>query len=431
MYNGDNAHADFIGGTLSERYLFAPAVDALLGRMDGGNDFDWYLTDHLGSVRQIVNADATVADTLTYDAYGKKIESNEAEGGRFKFTGREWDKTAELYHYRARPYDPGSGRFTGEDPIGMSSGDPNLFRYVHNNPNYMTDPYGLEYGILPPLPPGQTDYAVIPGNWVRFAEAVGPGQWFDLVRGGLGSSYFPPHDTGRPVEYRPTPTATSYLSDSWEYGKGFCVEGFKLTGKALASLIVIPAGFADWTGVPGMSWSRDWYNEYGEGFNSLITDPTGTLVTRPWHGFWTALDQNRYYDAGGIHGSASASFVLIASGFANGQPTTLGRALGLRGPNDLVRVTSWADAGITADLNPGRWVITGGPTRLNFWRTGLPAGRYAVSRQFPWLRRASPAPPFENYISGCLLKSQLRWPSLRDGLIECGKGCLGQRIIRE
>ncbi len=44
--------------------------------------------------------------------------------------------------YGARNYDPGTGRFLSEDPIGFKGGDINLFRYLQNQPVNYTDPTG-------------------------------------------------------------------------------------------------------------------------------------------------------------------------------------------------------------------------------------------------------------------------------------------------
>ena len=44
---------------------------------------------------------------------------------------------------RARWYDPNSGRFISEDPIGFGDG-PNPYRYAGNNPILFVDPSGLE-----------------------------------------------------------------------------------------------------------------------------------------------------------------------------------------------------------------------------------------------------------------------------------------------
>lgn len=40
-------------------------------------------------------------------------------------------------------YDPTIGRWISEDPIGFEAADPNLYRYVENNPTNATDPSGL------------------------------------------------------------------------------------------------------------------------------------------------------------------------------------------------------------------------------------------------------------------------------------------------
>ncbi|MBY0516238.1 MAG: RHS repeat-associated core domain-containing protein [Bacteriovoracaceae bacterium] len=47
-----------------------------------------------------------------------------------------------IYDWRARYYDPSSGRFLSEDPIGFLGGDYNLYRYVRNNPVLKNDPSG-------------------------------------------------------------------------------------------------------------------------------------------------------------------------------------------------------------------------------------------------------------------------------------------------
>jgi RHS repeat-associated protein len=143
VYDGQNPYADFNGsGALTERYLYGLAVDQLFGRYDGTNT-DWYLTDKLGSVRQVVDANGSVLDQLTYGSFGNIVsETNPANGDRFKFTGREYDALSGDYYYRARWYDAGDGRFLSEDPEGFDAGDTNLYRYVFNNPRNAVDPSG-------------------------------------------------------------------------------------------------------------------------------------------------------------------------------------------------------------------------------------------------------------------------------------------------
>jgi len=57
-------------------------------------------------------------------------------------TVQESDARTGLYYYRARYYDPQTGRFLIEDPIGFDGGD-NGYAYSDNNPNRFADPTGL------------------------------------------------------------------------------------------------------------------------------------------------------------------------------------------------------------------------------------------------------------------------------------------------
>ena len=51
---------------------------------------------------------------------------------------------------RARYYDPGTGRFLREDPIGFQGKDSNFYRYVGNKPTISNDPYGLFVIVVVP-----------------------------------------------------------------------------------------------------------------------------------------------------------------------------------------------------------------------------------------------------------------------------------------
>jgi RHS repeat-associated protein len=64
----------------------------------------------------------------------------------FQYTACEADAETGLYYYRARYYDPMSGRFLSEDPIGLSGGDVDLYAYVWNDPTTLVDQLGLQGG---------------------------------------------------------------------------------------------------------------------------------------------------------------------------------------------------------------------------------------------------------------------------------------------
>jgi RHS repeat-associated protein len=129
---------------LQARSLHGPAVDMLLARTTAAGTSAWYLTDRLGSVRDLASTSGSVINHVAYDGFGKVLsETNPANGDRFKFTGREQDAVTGLQYNRARYYDAAIGRWTQEDPIGFAAGDANLYRYVGNGPTNFVDPSGL------------------------------------------------------------------------------------------------------------------------------------------------------------------------------------------------------------------------------------------------------------------------------------------------
>jgi hypothetical protein len=97
-----------------------------------------------------------------------------------------------------------------------------------------------------------------------------------------------------------------------------------------------------------------------------------------------------------------------------------------RVPGHVV-VTTWADAGITPDVNPGRWVQLGEATWTNFWKTGLPGPKAYSSSQFPFFKLVPSKVPFTNSLTVQLPASSLQWPPGAEFL----KGLLGQRVIKE
>jgi RHS repeat-associated protein len=52
--------------------------------------------------------------------------------------------TIKVYYDHARSYDPATGRFLQEDPLGLAAGDVNVYRYVGNSPANFIDPSGLK-----------------------------------------------------------------------------------------------------------------------------------------------------------------------------------------------------------------------------------------------------------------------------------------------
>ncbi len=117
-------------------YVHSEGVDDPL-ILSYGNQSYYFVKDHLGSVRKIVNSSGVVLNSYENDSFGNPIERKESLPNHFLFTGREFDSESGLYYYRFRYYDQNTGRFLSEDLIGFLGGV-NFCRYVANNPVRLT-----------------------------------------------------------------------------------------------------------------------------------------------------------------------------------------------------------------------------------------------------------------------------------------------------
>ncbi len=131
---------------MTHRYLHGPLVDQILADEALFDDeIYWALADNLGTVRTLLDSEGNRIRDLVFAAWGEITQdTNPSVDFPFAFTGREYDRETGLYFYRARYYDPRTGRFISEDPIGFAAGDTNLSRYVGNSPTNLTDPTGQE-----------------------------------------------------------------------------------------------------------------------------------------------------------------------------------------------------------------------------------------------------------------------------------------------
>ena len=84
-------------------------------------------------------------------------------------------------------YDPQTGRFLQQDPIGFAVGDANLYRYVFNNPVNLIDPSG-EVGVLSSIYGGISGgiggYIASGGSLSGTIIGVGAGAFVGLVAPG-------------------------------------------------------------------------------------------------------------------------------------------------------------------------------------------------------------------------------------------------------
>ena len=96
------------------------------------------ISDHLGSVRLVVNAiDGSLVQRMDYDAFGNVLLDTNPGFQPFGFAGGLYDQHTNLVRFGVRDYDAELGRWTAKDPIGLTGGL-NVYAYVNNDPiNYL------------------------------------------------------------------------------------------------------------------------------------------------------------------------------------------------------------------------------------------------------------------------------------------------------
>lgn len=128
-------------------YLIGADIDEILHMRVANADYFYYL-DAVGSVRQIYDDEGRLANSYSYGAWGEARRLSVAILNSLSFTGREVGEDS-LSGYRLRYDNPGLGRFVSEDPLRLAAGDPNMYRYVFNNPANLVDPSGGLAWLIP------------------------------------------------------------------------------------------------------------------------------------------------------------------------------------------------------------------------------------------------------------------------------------------
>jgi RHS repeat-associated protein len=152
LYDGANAleEVDNNANALA-RYTQGSYVDEPLSELRSGV-VSYYEQDGVNSVSSLSNPAGALANTYSYDSFGKLTASTGTLTNPFQYTSRELDSETGIYSYRARYYDPGTGRFGSEDPIGFGGGI-NFYGYARDNPVLFNDPFGLWTNTGKPAPP--------------------------------------------------------------------------------------------------------------------------------------------------------------------------------------------------------------------------------------------------------------------------------------
>jgi len=111
--------------------------------------FAYFHHDHLDTPIQATDKQGRVVWAATYDAFGKAtITTPEATPDKptitvnLRLPGQIEDIEAGLHYNWNRYYDPDTGRYITQDPVGLEGGI-NFYGYAFNDPMNFYDPLGL------------------------------------------------------------------------------------------------------------------------------------------------------------------------------------------------------------------------------------------------------------------------------------------------
>ena len=259
-YMGSLIYA-YRGGTLS---LAQAVTDEGTIQSAGVN---YFIRDHLGSVRAVVDHTGKTVERNDYYPFGGRHENASLPltgVNRYKFGGKETLEpvSLDMLDFGARFYDPRIARWNTQDPLAEQNPSVSLYAYCSNNPISRIDPDGM------------LDDWVERGNRVVFDPDIhGPND--PKLQSGdhyLGASYQVVKDGNTITDYR-SDGSIMFSQESYAYKR--MVGQSNSTGNE-SFMAMTDKGFLV---LPDYDNSRfeSLYREYGYEFvNGNLQDPFGT-----------------------------------------------------------------------------------------------------------------------------------------------------------
>lgn len=123
-------------------YVPHPDHEGPLTRLADGRAWH-YVTDHLGTPQELYDEQREIAWAADLSAYGRTVNRlADAVDNPIRFPGQYFDAESRLHYNRFRYYDPQTGRYVNQDPIGLMGGS-NVYQYAVSKPTQAYDPSGL------------------------------------------------------------------------------------------------------------------------------------------------------------------------------------------------------------------------------------------------------------------------------------------------
>ncbi|HEU0228233.1 MAG TPA: RHS repeat-associated core domain-containing protein [Arachidicoccus soli] len=121
---------------------------AQIGTVSGTPKRYYYLKDHLGSIRVVVDENGDIVSSDDYDPWGMTLTGRSTNiaylNAKYKFTGKERDTETGYDYFGARYYDGRIGKWMQVDPLSEKYFEISPYTYARNNPLVLIDPKGTD-----------------------------------------------------------------------------------------------------------------------------------------------------------------------------------------------------------------------------------------------------------------------------------------------
>ena len=139
MWEGNTLIGEYCQGEY-RWYIYEPGSNKPLALISRGQLY-FYQLDQLGTPLSLTDSDNNIVWQAHYSVFGKATLTVNKVDNPIRFQGQYYDSESGLHYNHFRYYDPQTGRFISQDPIGLLGGI-NHYQYAPNHINWI-DPLGL------------------------------------------------------------------------------------------------------------------------------------------------------------------------------------------------------------------------------------------------------------------------------------------------